>query len=217
DVRRVLPGRGRSARAAAGERPGPRDREGIRARARRAHRGPAQVRPWRSFQSHASVWQLFAPAMTRPIAAIVCAVALSGCANLWQNMVGSDTAARDERESRQVVELIGYAQRVAALEGDAQQRELNASSQMFSKDRGAYGRVRLALVMSLPGTAFCDETKAAGLLEPLVTKEAGGPMQQFAGLLHTQLSERMREQRRAAQLKEQLDALKDVERKIIER
>ena len=141
-------------------------------------------------------------------------LALAGCANLWQT---SSDAAAQERESRQVVELIGYAQRVAALGSDEQQRELNASSQIFSKDRGAYGRVRLALVLSLPGTAFSDEPKAAGLLEPLVSKEATGPMQQFAGLLHTQLAERLREQRRATQLKEQLDALKDVERKIIER
>jgi hypothetical protein len=36
-------------------------------------------------------------------------------------------------------------------------------------------------------------------------------------LLYTQLNERVREQRKATQLKEQLDALKDVERKIIER
>jgi hypothetical protein len=135
---------------------------------------------------------------------------------LWQGSASGDAAAQ-ERESRQVVELIGYAQRVAGLGSDEQQRELNASSQIFSKDRGAYGRVRLALVLSLPGTAFSDEPKAAGLLEPLVSKEATGPMQQFAGLLHTQLAERVREQRRATQLKEQLDALKDVERKIIER
>ena len=95
---------------------------------------------------------------------------------------------------------------------------MNASTQIFSKDRGAYGRLRLALVLSLPGTAFSDEPKAAGLLEPLVSKEATvSPMQQFAGLLYAQLGERVREQRRAAQLKEQLDALKDVERKIIER
>jgi len=146
-----------------------------------------------------------------------CILALSGCANLWPTAFASGDAAAQERESRQVVELIGYAQRVAGLASDEQQRELNASSQIFSKDRGAYGRVRLALVLSLPGTAFSDEPKAAGLLEPLVSKEATGPMQQFAGLLHTQLAERLREQRRATQLKEQLDALKDVERKIIER
>lgn len=158
--------------------------------------------------------------MIRLTAVLVWSLALAGCANLWQSVTGpasGEQAPREERESRQVVELIGYAQRVAGLQADEQQRELNASSQMFSKDRGAYGRVRLALLLSLPGTPFCDEPKAAGLLDPLVSKEAAGPMQQFAGLLHAQINERVREQRRAAQLKEQLDALKDVERKIIER
>jgi hypothetical protein len=158
--------------------------------------------------------------MIRLTIVLLWSLALAGCANLWQSVAGTATdeaAPREERESRQVVELIGYAQRVAGLPADEQQRELNASSQIFSKDRGAYGRVRLALVLSLPGTAFCDEPKAVGVLDPLVSKEAAGPMLQFAGLLHAQINERVREQRRAAQLKEQLDALKDVERKIIER
>jgi hypothetical protein len=159
--------------------------------------------------------------MIRATAALVGLVALAGCANWWPGVMsssGSDTSARDERESRQVVELIAYVQRVAALQADEQQRELNASSQIFSKDRGAYSRVRLALMLSLPGTAFGDDPKAAGLLEPVMSKEAGaGPMQQFAGLLYAQINERLREQRRATQFKEQLDALKDVERKIIER
>ena len=154
--------------------------------------------------------------MIRVLHVLGLVLALTGCANLWPPSSASGEAAQ-ERESRQVVELIGYAQRVAGLGADEQQRELNASSQIFSKDRGAYSRVRLALVLSVPGTAFNDEPKAAGLLEPLVSKDAAGPMQQFAGLLHVQLAERMREQRRATQLKEQLDALKDVERKIIER
>jgi hypothetical protein len=152
--------------------------------------------------------------MIRILASLALAVALAACANLWPAS-GSDPA--QERESRQVVDLIAYAQRVAGLEASEQQRELNASSQIFSKDRGPYSRVRLALVLSLPGTPFCDEPKAAGLLEPLASKEGAGPMLQFAGLLHTQITERVREQRRATQLKEQLDALKDVERKIIER
>jgi hypothetical protein len=159
--------------------------------------------------------------MTRVGAAFALTVALAGCANLWPGVTSTsdgDSSAREERESRQVVELIGYAQRVAALQLEEQQRELNASSQIFSKDRGAYGRVRLALVLSLPGTPFSDEPKAAGLLEPVVSKDtAAGPMQQFAGLLYAQVSERVREQRRATQLKEQLDALKNVERKIMER
>src|SRR5262245_49195555 len=103
--------------------------------------------------------------MTRLAAALALTVALGGCANLWPGVVSApagELSGRDGRESRQVVELIGYAQRVAALPPEEQQRELNASSQIFSKDRGAYGRVRLALVLSIPGTPFCDEPKAAG-------------------------------------------------------
>ncbi|HYS50854.1 MAG TPA: hypothetical protein VEM33_03165, partial [Burkholderiales bacterium] len=49
------------------------------------------------------------------------------------------------------------------------------------------------------------------------SESASGPMQQFAGLLHAQISERLREQRRTVQLKEQLEALKAVERNIMER
>jgi hypothetical protein len=159
--------------------------------------------------------------MTRFAAAVACTLILAGCADLpiWSPPPPKSAApTREERESRQVVELIGYSQRVAALQADEQQRELNASSQIFSKERGTYGRVRLALLLSLPGTAFNDDAKAVGLLEPLASGEtASGPMQQFAGLLYAQIAERLREQRRATQLKEQLDALKDVERKIMER
>lgn len=158
--------------------------------------------------------------MIRIAVAIACAAALTACAPvpLWTPAPAAASATREDRESRQVLELIGYAQRVAALQADEQQRELNASTQIFSKDRGAYGRVRLALLLSLPGTAFNDDAKAIGLLEPVTsTGASSGPMQQFAGLLYAQIAERLREQRRATQLKEQLDALKDVERKIMER
>ena len=157
--------------------------------------------------------------MIRAVAAFSCVVALAGCAYLAP--FPGTSSARESQESRQVIDLIAYAQRVAALQAEEQQRELNASSQVFTRDRGAYGRVRLALVLALPGTAFNDDAKAASLLEPLAgtgtSESPPGPMQQFAGLLYAQISERLREQRRTAQLKEQLEALKAVERKIIER
>src|SRR5580765_4353160 len=149
------------------------------------------------------------------IGAIVCCIsALAGCAGLFtpgaRSAASGAPLVRESRESRQVIELIAYTQRVAALQADEQQRELNASTQMLSKDRGAYGRVRLALLLALPGTAFNDDAKAAGLLESLAgagaSESSPGPMQQFAGLLHAQISERLREQRRTAQLKEQLEA-----------
>ncbi len=160
------------------------------------------------------------------IVSILCGIsALAGCADFSTPGAGSGGSGapwgRENRESRQVIDLIAYTQRVAALQADEQQRELNASTQMLSKDRGAYGRVRVALLLALPGTAFNDDTRAASLLESLagagVSESPPGPMQQFAGLLHAQISERLREQRRTVQLKEQLEALKAVERNIIER
>jgi len=160
------------------------------------------------------------------IVSILCGIsALAGCADFSTPGAGSGGSGapwgRENRESRQVIELIAYTQRVATLQADEQQRELNASTQMLSKDRGAYGRVRVALLLALPGTAFNDDTRAASLLESLagagVSESPPGPMQQFAGLLHAQISERLREQRRTVQLKEQLEALKAVERNIIER
>jgi hypothetical protein len=125
-------------------------------------------------------------------------------------------------ESRKVVELIDYTQKVAGLQSEEQRRELSASSLIFQKEhgRGAYGRLRLALLLSIPGTAFNDDARAANLLEPLAggsTSAPAGPMQQLAGMLYSQIVERLREQKRTAQLKEQLDAMKDIERKIIER
>ncbi|HMH18535.1 MAG TPA: hypothetical protein VK572_10360 [Burkholderiales bacterium] len=151
----------------------------------------------------------------RIIAALCCVTALAGCAVF--------TSARENYDARQVIELIAYAQKIASLPAEEQRRELNASNQMLSKDRGPYGRIRLALLLALPGTAFNDDAKAAGLLEPLAgaatadPASAPNPMQQLAGLLYAQISERLREQRRTAQLREQLDALKAIERQIIER
>lgn len=155
--------------------------------------------------------------MNRAHAALAYSLLLAGCTNF------SSYWAVESDESRKVVELIDYTQKVAGLQSEEQRRELSASNLIFLKDHGrsAYGRLRLALLLALPGTAFNDDTRAASLLEPLASGSTSGtqpgPMQQLAGLLYAQVAERLREQKRAAQLKEQLDAMKDIERKIIER
>jgi hypothetical protein len=158
----------------------------------------------------------------RNFAILFCSSVLVGCAAFpFPGSAPSAALTRENEESRLVIELVGYTQRVAAMQAEEQRRELNVSNRMFSKDRGAYGRIRLALLLALPGTAFNDDVRAVSLLEPLAESAAAelprGPMQQFAGLLYVQISERAREQRRSAQLKEQLEALKAIERGIIER
>jgi hypothetical protein len=149
--------------------------------------------------------------MIRTVTALCFACALAGCTAFSAPRPGTAGHAAAQ-ESRQVTELIGYTHKVAALRADEQRRELNASNQMLSKNRDAYSRMRLALLLALPGTAFNDDSRAVSLLEPLAGNSEPGPMQQFAGLMYSHVSERLREQRRSAQLKEQLEAMKAVER-----
>ena len=146
--------------------------------------------------------------------------ALAGCNHL-PGLLSEDS------ESQEVLTLIATAHKVAGLPGEDQKKELNAASQSFSKDRSPYSRARLALLLSLPGTGFTDEARSMTLLEPLVAPPGTArvaPLRQFAALVHADVGERLREQRRTAQLreqsaqmKEQLDALRAIERSIIER
>ncbi len=121
-------------------------------------------------------------------------------------------------EARQVSELLGYYQRVAQLGPEDQKRELATATQAFNRERSSASRVRLALLYVMPGTSFQDEARAAQLLEPMATPGGGGgAVRQFASLLHAQVTERMKTQKRADQLKEQVDALREIEKQLIDR
>ena len=139
---------------------------------------------------------------------------IAGCAPLSAKFRGSD-------ESQKVVYLIGYAQAVAAMRPEVQKRELDDANQTYAKERDAYASLRLALLLSLPGTPFFDDARAAGLLDPFSgtagSPSAAGPLRQFAAWLRAQIGERTREQHKSAQLKEQLDALRAIERTLNER
>jgi hypothetical protein len=126
----------------------------------------------------------------------------SGCAQM--------RATVDEYEQgRQVAGLIGYAQDVAAMRPESQRDALIDARRTYARDQTPYARVRLALLLSLPGTAFADDAGAEALLEPLAGPGAEGAgtdtLRRFGGWLHAQIAERSREQRKAARLKEQLD------------
>lgn len=125
-------------------------------------------------------------------------------------------------DMRQLSELVIYAQRVAHMSADEQKREYTTANQAYTRDKSVFARVRLGLLLSLPGVAVQDDARAAALLEPYASSSQGnaqnhGVLRQFAALLHANLIERMRSQRRADQLKDQLEALRAVERSIIDR
>ena len=123
----------------------------------------------------------------------------------------------ETEEARQVSELLGYYQRVAQLGPEDQKRELATAMQAFNRERSNASRIRLALLYVMPGTSFQDEARAAQLLEPVAASGGGGAVRQFASLLHAQVTERMKTQKRADQLKEQVDALRAIEKQLIDR
>jgi hypothetical protein len=121
-----------------------------------------------------------------------------------------------DAEEGLITELLAYYQRTKEMNAEDQRRELNAAIQAFNRERSSYNRARLALLYLLPGTAFQDDTRAAQLLEPLASG-GGGTLQKLAGLLHGQVSERVKTQKRADQMRDQLEALRAIERSLIER
>lgn len=136
---------------------------------------------------------------------------IGGCAQLPPILAGPD-------EPRQVSTLIADGQRVAKLAPEEQRRELAAASDAFARDKKTWNRLRLALLLSTPGSIINDDARAASLLEPFATPGAAAtPLTQLGTLLQSQVAERLREQKRAQQLKEQIDALRAVDRSLIER
>ena len=159
--------------------------------------------------------------------AFALALLLAGCAALrTQNMPDN------ELERRQVIELINYAQRVAGMTAEQQRREYSASNQAFAKGKDMNGRIQLALLLATPGAGVHDAARAASLLEPIATAgDPASPLHSLARLLYAQLNECANEQKRASQMRDQLeaakesersmreklDALKDIERSILQR
>jgi hypothetical protein len=121
----------------------------------------------------------------------------------------------EDEESRQAAEILAGAQRVLQLGADEQRKELGAATQAFNRDRSNYSRVKLGMLYALPGAATQDDARALSLLEPVAG--GSGALKALAGVVHAQVAERVKVQKRADQLKEQLDQLRAVERSIIER
>jgi hypothetical protein len=122
-------------------------------------------------------------------------------------------------EEFEVIELIKYAQRVAAMSPEQKRAEQTIRNQAFSRDKDAASRMRLALVLATPEAGGEDVTRAENLLRPLASPgvDAGQPMRLFARLLYGLIHENVGEKQRANQLRNQLEALKDVERSMLQR
>ena len=112
--------------------------------------------------------------------------------------------------------LLSYFSQLRKLSTPELAREHDIARQAYGGARSDYNRVRLAMIMTLPNTAFYDEPRALDLLEPLA-RNSGAPLSGLALLLASQLQERKRLDANAQALQQKLDALKSLERSLIER
>lgn len=161
------------------------------------------------------------------------ALALTGCANMFaqpqpEKPPVSTTTTPPSRETTPedagedaLAEVVTYSQRVTQLNAEEQKREVANLTQAITREKGekaTSARIRLAILLSQPGGPVEDDARAQSLLEPYANAGVNASLlRQFGAFLHSHIAERMRGARRADQLKDQLDALRAVERSIIER
>lgn len=112
--------------------------------------------------------------------------------------------------------LLAYYQQIKGMSGAELSREHETARQAYARSRTEFNRVRFAMMLSLPNTTFGDDGRALELLEP-VSRNFNGQLHGLASLLVTHLQERKRLDSNVQGLQQKLDALKSLERSMIER
>lgn len=157
--------------------------------------------------------------------AFVLAALLGGCALLQPT----------ERDAAQVSRITAEAVTAARASTGEQRQALEHAKSDYLRDASDANRLRLATLLVTMPEALRDDARAAALLKPLAAGDPASPFGSFAVLLAAQIAERQRvareselvlkESERSARegekreeaLQQQLEALKSIERGIIER
>jgi hypothetical protein len=157
--------------------------------------------------------------------ALCCLTLATGCALLTELFPEPDT--RDPVEPtpwvqpggppvtdvESLVLYFGYVRKLSAADLN---REYDTARQAYNRGRQDYNRVRFAMLLSLPNTPFNDDGRALDVLEPVVRK-GNGRLYPLAQMLGSQIQEQKRLNASVQGLQQKLDALKSLERSIIER
>ena len=112
-----------------------------------------------------------------------------------------------------LVLYFGYIRKLSAADLN---REYDTARQAYNRGRLDYNRVRFAMLLSLPNTPFNDDGRALDVLEPVVRK-GNGRLYPLAQMLGSHIQEQKRLNASVQGLQQKLDALKSLERSIIER
>jgi hypothetical protein len=133
--------------------------------------------------------------------------------------------ARLPEEQDQALALLIEMTRLTQLSAEEQRREFTAASNAFNRERTPVNRLRLVWLSVLLGPTAGDDARLQGLIEPLVGRNAtlppSHPLRSVAELVQASLNERLRqvreETRKAEALQQKLDALKAIERQLLDR
>jgi hypothetical protein len=156
-----------------------------------------------------------------------CLALAAGCALLGEPEAPEAPEAPEKREpapwvqpggppTGDVENLVEYFSYIRKLPAGDLTREYETARQAYNRGRGEYHRVRFAMLLSLPNTPFSDDSRALDVLEPVLRK-GEGRLYPLAQMLGSHIQEQKRLNASVQGLQQKLDALKSLERSIIER
>lgn len=167
--------------------------------------------------------------------ALFLGVMLSACTTVAPGANGLSVApvAEPVLGIGQLDDLLKYSDYIRKLSTPDAAKEFERASQAFSQEKSLYARLQLALLLSLPGASFHDDGAALNLLrEGGKDPRSGSPeLHRFANLLiamvstQKQLSDSVNdltmklkdEQKRADDLQGKLNAIKTMEKNLMQR
>lgn len=164
----------------------------------------------------------------RWIVPLLAIILTAGCSALKSREEGREAGWLAPGQSFLVSEaesLLLYHEHLRKLSIADLNREHEGVKRTLARSNSDFSRMRLAMLLSLSGANFRDDGRALGLLEPMLAAGAAdNETRALAQLLYVLISERRRieerlkdEQRKTEGLQQKLDALKSIEKSLLER
>jgi hypothetical protein len=137
---------------------------------------------------------------------------LNGCSGL--SSFGEDRywLRADKWRTSDVTALLYYFDYLRALSPADQVQEQERARRAFSRDKSDFHRVQWAMALDAPAASSSDHRQAASLLEPLAREVKGHDRE-----LHLLAELILSGNRRSEDLERKLDAVKEIERNLLQR
>jgi cellulose biosynthesis protein BcsQ len=136
-------------------------------------------------------------------------------------------------QSAEAGELLAYNQRIRSLSPEELNSEYAIATQALTRQKSDANRLRIVLLLTQPNASFRDDTRAAALIDEVLANRPAenSAMKALAQLLGAMVNERRRqedryqklnqklgdEEKRADALQQKLEALKTIEKNLINR